>query len=63
MSVGNDGVTISASGTTLAKGTANGETSVDGTSKAIVEGLNTAAYHPEEYFYTAKLGAAAAEAA
>lgn len=63
VSVGNDGVTISASGTTLAKGTANGETSVDGTSKAIVEGLNTAAYHPEEYFYTAAEGAAAAEAA
>lgn len=63
VSVGNDGVTISASGTTLAKGTANGETSVDGTSKAIVEGLNTAAYHPEEYFYTAEQGAAAAEAA
>lgn len=63
VSVGNDGVTISASGTTLAKGTANGETSVDGTSKAIVKGLNTAAYHPEEYFYTAELGAAAAEAA
>lgn len=63
VSVGNDGVTISASGTTLAKGTANGETSVDGTSKPIVEGLNTAAYHPEDYFYTAEQGAAAAEAA
>lgn len=63
VSVGNDGVTISASGTTLTKGTANGETSVDGVSKAIVEGLNTAAYHPEDYFYTATDGAAAAEAA
>lgn len=63
VSVGNDGVTISASGTTLTKGTANGETSVDGVSKAIVEGLNTAAYHPEEYFYTAEQGANAAEAA
>ena len=63
VSVDNDGVTISASGTTLAKGTANGETSVDGTSKAIVEGLNTAAYHPEDYFYTAEQGAKVAEAA
>lgn len=63
VSVGNDGVTISASGTTLAKGTKNGETSVDGTSKPIVYGLNTAAYHPEDYFYTAELGAAAAGAA
>lgn len=63
VSVGNDGVTISASGTTLAKGTANGETSVDGTSKAIVQGLDTAAYHPEGYFYTAEEGAAAAAAA
>ena len=63
VSVDNDGVTISASGTTLAKGTANGETSVDGTSKAIVEGLNTAAYHPEEYFYTAEQGKAVAAAA
>lgn len=63
VSVGNDGVTISASGTTLTKGTANGETSVDGTSKSIVYGLNTAAYHPEGYFYTAEQGAAAAEAA
>lgn len=63
VSVGNDGVTISASGTTLAKGTANGETSIDGISKPIVQGLNTAAYHPEDYFYTAEQGAAAAEAA
>ena len=63
VSVGNDGVTISASGTTLAKGTANGETSVDGISKSIVEGLNTAAYHPEDYFYTAEQGEAVAEAA
>ena len=63
VSVGNDGVTISASGTTLAKGTANGETSVDGTSKSIVKGLDTAAYHPEDYFYTAEQGEAAAAAA
>lgn len=63
VSVGNDGVTISASGTTLAKGTDNGETSVDGISKSIVQGLNTAAYHTEDYFYTAEQGAAAAEAA
>ena len=63
VSVGNDGVTISASGTTLAKGTANGETSVDGVSKSIVYGLNTAAYHPEDYFYTAKQGEATAKAA
>lgn len=63
VSVGNDGVTISASGTTLAKGTANGETSVDGTSKPIVYGLNTAAYHPEDYFYTAEQGATTAAAA
>ena len=63
VSVGNDGVTISASGTTLAKGTHNGETSVDGTSKAIVEGLNTAAYHPEDYFYTAEQGKTVAAAA
>lgn len=63
VSVGNDGVTISASGTTLAKGTKNGETSVDGISKTIVEGLNTAAYHPEDYFYTAEQGEAVAGAA
>lgn len=63
VSVGNDGVTISASGTTLAEGTANGQTSVDGTSKSIVKGLNTAAYHPEDYFYTATEGATVAEAA
>ena len=63
VSVGNDGVTISASGTTLTEGTANGQTSVDGTSKSIVKGLNTAAYHPENYFYTAEQGATVAEAA
>lgn len=63
VSVGNDGVTISASGTTLTEGTANGETSVDGVSKSIVAGLDTAAYHPEEYFYTAEQGAKVAEAA
>lgn len=63
VSVGNDGVTISASGTTLAKGTANGETSVDGVSKPIVQGLKTAAYHQAEDFYSATDGAAAAEAA
>ena len=63
VSVGNDGVTISASGTTLAKGTANGETSVDGVSKPIVYGLDTAAYHPEDYFYTAEQGATVAKAA
>lgn len=63
VSVGNDGVTISASGTTLTEGTANGQTSVDGTSKSIVKGLNTAAYHPEDYFYTAEQGARVAEAA
>ena len=63
VSVGNDGVTISASGTTLTEGTANGQTSVDGTSKSIVKGLDTAAYHPAEDFYSATDGAAAAEAA
>ena len=63
VSVGNDGVTISASGTTLAEGDANGETSVDGTSKSIVKGLNTAAYRSEDYFYSATDGAAAAAAA
>ena len=63
VSVGNDGVTISASGTTLAKGTANGQTSVDGVSKSIVYGLDTAAYHPEDYFYTATEGATVAAAA
>lgn len=63
VSVGNDGVTISASGTTLTEGTANGETSVDGTSKSIVKGLDTAAYHPENYFYTAEQGKTVAEAA
>ena len=63
VSVGNDGVTISASGTTLTEGTANGQTSVDGTSKSIVKGLNTAAYHPEDYFYTAEQGKTVAAAA
>ena len=63
VSVGNDGVTISASGTTLAEGDANGETSVDGTSKSIVKGLNTAAYRSEDYFYSATDGASAAAAA
>ena len=63
VSVGNDGVTISASGTTLAKGTANGETSVDGVSTPIVAGLDTAAYHPAEDFYSATDGADAAKAA
>lgn len=63
VSVGNDGVTISASGTTLTKGTANGETSVDGVSKPIVYGLETAAYHTEDYFYTAEEGAKVAAAA
>lgn len=63
VSVGTDGVTISASGTTLAEGTDNGETSVDGTSKSIVKGLKTAAYHPVEDFYSATDGKAAAAAA
>ena len=63
VSVGNDGVTISASGTTLEKGTANGQTSVDGVSKSIVYGLDTAAYHPAEDFYSATDGANAAKAA
>nr|DAU17962.1 MAG TPA: hypothetical protein [Bacteriophage sp.] len=63
VSVGANGVTISASGTTLAEGTANGETSVDGTSKSIVKGLKTAAYHSEDDFYSATDGAAAAAAA
>ena len=63
VSVGADGVTISASGTTLAEGTANGQTSVDGTSKSIVKGLSTAAYRSEDYFYSATDGAAAAAAA
>lgn len=63
VSVGANGVTISASGTTLAEGTANGETSVDGTSKSIVKGLNTAAYRSEDDFYSAADGAAAAAAA
>ncbi len=63
VSVGTDGVTISASGTTLAEGTANGQTSVDGTSKSIVKGLKTAAYHSAEDFYSAADGKAAAAAA
>lgn len=63
VSVGANGVTISASGTTLAEGAANGQTSVDGTSKSIVKGLNTAAYRSEGYFYSATDGAAAAAAA
>lgn len=63
VSVGANGVTISASGTTLAEGAANGQTSVDGTSKSIVKGLNTAAYRSEDYFYSATDGAAAAAAA
>lgn len=63
VSVGANGVTISASGTTLAEGTTNGQTSVDGTSKSIVKGLKTAAYHSEDDFYSATAGAAAAAAA
>lgn len=63
VSVGVNGVTISASGTTLAEGTANGETSVDGVSKSIIKGLGTAAYHSEDAFYSATDGAAAAAAA
>ena len=63
VSVGVNGVTISASGTTLAEGTANGETSVDGESKSIVKGLKTAAYRSEDAFYSAPDGAAAAAAA
>lgn len=63
VSVGANGVTISASGTTLAEGTANGETSVDGVSKSIIKGLGTAAYHSEDDFYSATNGAAAAAAA
>ena len=63
VTVGTGGVTIDAAGTTLAEGTANGQTSVDGTSKSIVKGLNTAAYHPEDYFYTAEQGATVAAAA
>ena len=63
VSVGANGVTISASGTTLAEGTANGETSVDGVSKSIIKGLGTAAYRSEDAFYSATDGAAAAAAA
>ena len=47
----------------MAKGTANGETSVDGVSKSIVYGLNTAAYHLAEDFYSATDGANVAKAA
>lgn len=63
VTVGIGGVTIDAAGTTLAEGTDNGQTSVDGISKSIVKGLNTAAYHPDTYFYTATDGQAAATAA
>lgn len=63
VSVGTDGVTIGASGTTLTEGAANGQTSVDGTSKSIVKGLKTAAYHSADDFYSATDGAAAATAA
>ena len=63
VSVGANGVTISASGTTLAEGTANGETSVDGVSKSIIKGLGTAAYRSEDAFYSSTDGAAAAAAA
>lgn len=63
VSVGVNGVTISASGTTLAEGTANGETSVDGVSKSIIKGLGTAAYRSEDAFYSATDGAAVAAAA
>lgn len=63
VTVGADGVTIGAAGTSLAEGAANGETSVDGTSKSIVKGLNTAAYHPDTYFYKATDGEAAKAAA
>lgn len=63
VSVGTDGVTIGAVGTTLAEGNANGQTAVDGVSKSIVKGLNTAAYHPDTYFYTATDGKAAKDAA
>ena len=47
VTVGIGGVTIDAAGTTLAEGTDNGQTSVDGISKSIDKGLNTAAYHPD----------------
>lgn len=63
VTVGIGGVTIDAAGTTLTEGTANGQTSVDGISKSIVKGLNTAAYHPDTYFYKATDGQAAATAA
>lgn len=58
VTVGEDGVTIGATGTTLAEGTSNGQTSVDGVNKSIVKGLNTAAYHPDTYFFTAESGTA-----
>lgn len=63
VSVGVNGVTISASGTTLAKGTSNGETSIDGVSKAIVKGLGSAAYRSEDAFYSASDGSAVKKAA
>ena len=63
VTVGTGGVTIDAAGTTLAEGTANGQTSVYGISKFIVKGLDTAAYHPDTYFYKATDGQAAATAA
>lgn len=63
VTVGIGGVTIDAAGTTLAEGTANGQTSVDGISKSIVKGLDTAAYHPDTYFYKATDGQAAKDAA
>lgn len=63
VSVSENGVSIGATGTSLSEGTNNGETSVDGSSKKIVKGLNTAAYHPDTYFYTATQGAAALAAA
>ena len=63
VTVGTDGVTIGASGTTLTEGANNGETTVDGTSKSIVKGLKSAAYHSADDFYSATDGAAAAAAA
>lgn len=63
VTVGTDGVTIGASGTTLTEGDNNGETTVDGTSKSIVKGLKSAAYHSADDFYSATDGAAAAAAA
>lgn len=63
VSVSENGVSIGATGTSLSEGTNNGETSVDGSSKKIVKGLDSAAYHPDTYFYTAVQGAAALAAA